>query len=246
MWDTASSSLASARPPCKETSLLLRGNQPGGFQNCAFAIFSFFVPIFPPPPSCLSLSPPLLGSVIGSVMMAMKHVHSPQDMVFADMGTLSIDSSSSSLAGGGRVLGKDRPLGDTFPLFEVHREKAGDVASEDSSFIAIDETIASGMEDPSSKKRIGEGTQPKLYARGHWRPAEDAKLRVLVSLHGPQNWNLIAEKLEGRSGTAGCYFLSPYATMPIRTQYNHDPCLILFFEKGRAAGCGGSTSSTLG
>nr|GMD25784.1 myb-like protein Q [Ipomoea batatas] len=36
--------------------------------------------------------------------------------------------------------------------------------------------------------------------RGHWRPAEDAKLKELVAIYGPQNWNLIAEKLEGRSG----------------------------------------------
>ncbi|GLU09429.1 hypothetical protein SLE2022_262910 [Rubroshorea leprosula] len=42
--------------------------------------------------------------------------------------------------------------------------------------------------------------QSKLCARGHWRPAEDAKLKELVALYGPQNWNLIAEKLEGRSG----------------------------------------------
>lgn len=40
----------------------------------------------------------------------------------------------------------------------------------------------------------------KLCARGHWRPAEDAKLRELVAQYGPQNWNLIAENLEGRSG----------------------------------------------
>nr|GEU29050.1 homeodomain-like protein [Tanacetum cinerariifolium] len=36
--------------------------------------------------------------------------------------------------------------------------------------------------------------------RGHWKPFEDAKLKELVALYGPQNWNLIAEKLEGRSG----------------------------------------------
>lgn len=42
--------------------------------------------------------------------------------------------------------------------------------------------------------------QSKLCARGHWRPAEDTKLKELVALYGPQNWNLIAEKLEGRSG----------------------------------------------
>ncbi|CAL5098001.1 unnamed protein product [Urochloa decumbens] len=36
--------------------------------------------------------------------------------------------------------------------------------------------------------------------RGHWRPSEDEKLRQLVDKYGPQNWNSIAEKLDGRSG----------------------------------------------
>jgi myb proto-oncogene protein len=36
--------------------------------------------------------------------------------------------------------------------------------------------------------------------RGHWRPAEDEKLRILVEQYGPQNWNSIADKLHGRSG----------------------------------------------
>ncbi|XP_009769218.1 uncharacterized protein LOC107824380 [Nicotiana tabacum] len=36
--------------------------------------------------------------------------------------------------------------------------------------------------------------------RGHWRPAEDERLRQLVEQYGPQNWNSIAEKLQGRSG----------------------------------------------
>ncbi|KAL3845458.1 hypothetical protein ACJIZ3_002861 [Penstemon smallii] len=36
--------------------------------------------------------------------------------------------------------------------------------------------------------------------RGHWRPAEDEKLRQLVEKYGPQNWNSIAENLQGRSG----------------------------------------------
>lgn len=40
----------------------------------------------------------------------------------------------------------------------------------------------------------------KLCARGHWRPAEDAKLKELVAQYGPQNWNMIAEHLHGRSG----------------------------------------------
>ncbi|XP_020579779.1 transcription factor MYB52-like [Phalaenopsis equestris] len=42
--------------------------------------------------------------------------------------------------------------------------------------------------------------QSNLCARGHWRPEEDSKLKALVSIYGPQNWNLIAEKLNGRSG----------------------------------------------
>lgn len=46
----------------------------------------------------------------------------------------------------------------------------------------------------------------KLCARGHWRPHEDSKLKELVAQYGPQNWNLIAEKLEGRSGNFSIFF----------------------------------------
>ncbi|GMH01737.1 hypothetical protein Nepgr_003576 [Nepenthes gracilis] len=45
-----------------------------------------------------------------------------------------------------------------------------------------------------------ESEKSKACGRGHWRPAEDSTLRELVAIYGPQNWNLIAEKLEGRSG----------------------------------------------
>lgn len=51
-------------------------------------------------------------------------------------------------------------------------------------------------------KSLGSSAATKLCPRGHWRPAEDEKLRALVSHYGPQNWNLIAEKLHGRSGSA--------------------------------------------
>ncbi|KAL7252035.1 hypothetical protein ACSBR1_013812 [Camellia fascicularis] len=40
----------------------------------------------------------------------------------------------------------------------------------------------------------------KLCVRGHWRPHEDSKLKELVTHYGPQNWNLIAEKFQGRLG----------------------------------------------
>ncbi|KAL2523131.1 transcription factor MYB [Forsythia ovata] len=42
--------------------------------------------------------------------------------------------------------------------------------------------------------------QSKICSRGHWRPSEDKKLRQFVAHYGPQNWNFIAEKLQGRSG----------------------------------------------
>ncbi|XVF06693.1 hypothetical protein REPUB_Repub06bG0072400 [Reevesia pubescens] len=65
--------------------------------------------------------------------------------------------------------------------------------------------LGAGGEDESKSKSSGAvgGTKighTKLCARGHWRPAEDAKLKELVAQYGPQNWNLIAEHLEGRSG----------------------------------------------
>ncbi|XP_020600073.1 transcription factor MYB52-like [Phalaenopsis equestris] len=44
------------------------------------------------------------------------------------------------------------------------------------------------------------GEERKLCPRGHWRPAEDEKLTQLVQQFGPQNWNSIAQKLQGRSG----------------------------------------------
>lgn len=56
------------------------------------------------------------------------------------------------------------------------------------------------MKDNQSNEDMDAAVQSKLCPRGHWRPAEDDKLRELVSQYGPQNWNLIAEKLQGRSG----------------------------------------------
>ncbi|KAI4320597.1 hypothetical protein MLD38_034059 [Melastoma candidum] len=46
----------------------------------------------------------------------------------------------------------------------------------------------------------GSGDEARNCPRGHWRPAEDEKLRRLVEQFGAQNWNSIADKLQGRSG----------------------------------------------
>lgn len=57
-------------------------------------------------------------------------------------------------------------------------------------------------ENENSFKRRGKnGIKTKVCSRGHWRPTEDAKLKELVAQFGPQNWNLIAHHLLGRSGT---------------------------------------------
>ncbi|KAJ1268567.1 hypothetical protein BS78_07G145000 [Paspalum vaginatum] len=88
-------------------------------------------------------------------------------------------SSSSSKGGGGRV----RTAGTT--TMDTAAAAAG----------GGNNNAAGGDHQESSSSG-----QSRLAARGHWRPAEDAKLRELVALYGPQNWNLIAEKLDGRSG----------------------------------------------
>ncbi|CAA7395031.1 unnamed protein product [Spirodela intermedia] len=49
-------------------------------------------------------------------------------------------------------------------------------------------------------KEADDSGPSKVCSRGHWKPAEDTKLRELVALYGPHNWKLIAEKLESRSG----------------------------------------------
>ncbi|ESQ41776.1 hypothetical protein EUTSA_v10014113mg [Eutrema salsugineum] len=64
-----------------------------------------------------------------------------------------------------------------------------------------DEHERDGGESENSFKRRGKsGMNTKACSRGHWRPTEDAKLKELVAQFGPQNWNLIAHHLLGRSG----------------------------------------------
>ncbi|KAL9331303.1 hypothetical protein ACSQ67_000913 [Phaseolus vulgaris] len=61
-------------------------------------------------------------------------------------------------------------------------------------------SLKRGEEEEANGFISGKKGFTKLCARGHWRPAEDDKLKELVAQYGPQNWNLIAEHLEGRSG----------------------------------------------
>jgi len=38
------------------------------------------------------------------------------------------------------------------------------------------------------------------YRVNHWREDEDQKLTQLVQQHGPQDWNAIAQHIQGRTG----------------------------------------------
>ncbi|XP_075524012.1 uncharacterized protein LOC142556437 [Primulina tabacum] len=108
-------------------------------------------------------------------------------MVFADMGILSINQNSEfSSQGKDHSSPCDGKDSDSFDL---------------NASLIHEEDQESNMHALSSCKDSNEHTgKSKHCARGHWRPAEDTKLKELVALYGPQNWNLIAEKLEGRSG----------------------------------------------
>ncbi|CAH9123938.1 unnamed protein product [Cuscuta epithymum] len=158
-------------------------------------------------------------------------------MVFADMGSLSIDPKN-----GITNLFQNSPLSKTpngswdFPAFlkggilenhhhlHGHQNSDGEeegkvsdssdgfgensepfdlnasISDQDQAAMQAEENNNTNNNSNGSNKDAESSGQSKLCARGHWRPAEDAKLKELVAIYGPQNWNLIAEKLEGRSG----------------------------------------------
>lgn len=92
---------------------------------------------------------------------------------------------------------------------------------------------SSAPQQNSSSNGNGQG-QSKLCARGHWRPAEDTKLRELVALYGPQNWNLIAEKLEGRSGNSFFSIFFDLFCLIISGTVNNDIDICFWFCEGKS------------
>ncbi|XP_052174373.1 transcription factor CSA-like [Diospyros lotus] len=79
--------------------------------------------------------------------------------------------------------------------FKTMQESRGAMWGDERKGLALNQ--GEDEEEGEGERKFG---HTKLCARGHWRPHEDAKLKELVAQYGPQNWNLIAEKLEGRSG----------------------------------------------
>lgn len=137
-------------------------------------------------------------------------------MFFADMNSLSINTPKSLEESKGRrdswdfrFLNKGGSFFSSQSLDEAQNsvENNETIDLNASCFheekpITMHSTFNSNNNSSSSggNGKETENGQSKLCARGHWRPAEDAKLKELVAIYGPQNWNLIAEKLEGRSG----------------------------------------------
>ncbi|CAH8381004.1 unnamed protein product [Eruca vesicaria subsp. sativa] len=68
------------------------------------------------------------------------------------------------------------------------------------SFLKLGDEHENERGENGLKMRGKNGVNTKLCSRGHWRPTEDAKLKELVAQFGPQNWNVIANHLPGRSG----------------------------------------------
>ncbi|MQL87208.1 hypothetical protein Taro_019735 [Colocasia esculenta] len=169
--------------------------------------------------------------------MASRRIHSseehphvsppPEEVVFAEMRSLSINPSSRGSyyyhgkspdrGHGVRSSHGGKPLC-TSPFMGDHRrqpipphhctqygvKKLGPDGGGSFSCARKDEGSSPNGQDTGGvslcAKEACDSSKLRLCARGHWRPAEDTKLRELVALYGPQNWNLIAEKLEGRSG----------------------------------------------
>ncbi|KAK8522894.1 hypothetical protein V6N12_056587 [Hibiscus sabdariffa] len=129
-------------------------------------------------------------------------------MVYPDMGSLSLGANygdqiaSWGLSFMGNCKARSFEENHSSDVVDGQGSDCSDAFGENSRTII--NLNANLNEDNSNENGVsGKETDSgpsKLCARGHWRPAEDTKLKELVALYGPQNWNLIAEKLEGRSG----------------------------------------------
>lgn len=128
-----------------------------------------------------------------------------QLLTMTSNGGLSYASSSSS-SSRGAGFGEEMALG-SLSLTSKSSDRTGAVAAGSGLWSFACARNGAGHEGDqnrspaASEQSNGQSnSNNKLCSRGHWRPAEDTKLKELVALYGPQNWNLIAEKLEGRSG----------------------------------------------
>ncbi|KAI4301007.1 hypothetical protein L6164_034325 [Bauhinia variegata] len=122
------------------------------------------------------------------------HPQSPLSNAFGVMGCVSqIESGKSEM--GFQILS---------PSFNPDKSRGSKRPSDDGDgYFGAEKknlSLKLGVETEAKSSATVRNGHTKLCARGHWRPAEDSKLKELVAQYGPQNWNLIADHLEGRSG----------------------------------------------
>ncbi|KAK4743677.1 hypothetical protein SAY87_009989 [Trapa incisa] len=94
------------------------------------------------------------------------------------------------------TTGKSKKAWNSDPM----KSRDGETDERDLRLIAVEDDEEPAIRTSSFNGGEEAGRPTKLCSRGHWRPAEDAKLRELVAQFGPQNWNLIAKHIQGRSG----------------------------------------------
>lgn len=169
--------------------------------------FLFLVLLFPPPAATTSVSPHDLrfispiSLVVGVTLQLSAGGEGMASRCYADSSPSSsakgVPSQTDSLSFNTASSVERHHCGCcTLPFMESclslqENAQQNSEVSHDKYLLGENTTVGSGA---------AESGQSKSCARGHWRPAEDSKLKELVELYGPQNWNLIAEKLEGRSG----------------------------------------------
>ncbi|WVZ06115.1 hypothetical protein V8G54_019461 [Vigna mungo] len=113
-----------------------------------------------------------------------------------------VGSQAPPLGHGKGVLGPNLDMGFQMlsPSMVQQQESRGKKRTSDEGVTNKNLSLKREEEEEANGSVSGKNGFTKLCARGHWRPAEDDKLKELVAQYGPQNWNLIAEHLEGRSG----------------------------------------------
>ncbi|XP_073128900.1 transcription factor MYB117-like [Henckelia pumila] len=103
--------------------------------------------------------------------------------------------------GGSAATNHRREMGS--PVDDAFKEEVCGEKSKKNGFNIINLQF-DGQSSDENCKLILKNKRSKLCCRGHWKPSEDTKLRELVAMYGPHNWNLIAEKLRGSRSGKSC------------------------------------------
>lgn len=65
------------------------------------------------------------------------------------------------------------------------------------------------------KERRMHQKKSEVYRRGNWTVSEDLKIKQHVAVYGTQNWNKIAETMQGRNSKKNLFFFFSYSVFEI-------------------------------